>query len=640
MGQTNIWTHDFESSGGYNTSIAEFSDGSVDYFSRTNGSNISSSVNFSNIQDSYYFAAQDIDGEGASLPVTLTFNDIDISNYENLNFYIYLAEDDDGTEQDWDNADYVHIEYDLNNSGSFSNLISIEGTGGTNSEPALDTNYDGTGDVTNITETFTEFSNSINSTGSSIDIKITFYLNSSNEDIALDNLRISGSLIKYPTNETAIPIYSSQIDLSWNDNSNGDNVLLAFNTSNSFGTPSDGFTYNSGANLSGATVLQYSGTDSYSHTGLNTNATYYYKIWSYDGSNYSSGVEFNATTYTRLVINEILADPDGDANGDGTMDTYDDEFVELINTTNTSLDISGWKLYDGTGIQHTFEQNTQLPSEESIVIFGGGTPTNIPGLTQVTGSLGLNNGGDDIIIKDDNGATITSYTYGTLADNAQSIAREPDLRGNFVKHNSINSRDFSPGRDNTDNSALPVELSSFYVKSNSKAVSLVWQTETEVNNYGFEIERKHSNNTWNNIGFVKGKGNSNSTNKYKFVDEEVSPGKSYYYRLKQIDTDGKFVYSSTIDVTVESPTKFALKQNYPNPFNPETTIKFSLPEAAQVSLTVYNSIGEEVAELVNGKIEAGIHNINFNAEKLKSGIYIYRIHSEKFQAARKMLLLK
>jgi len=188
-----IHTLNFESAGGYTTSITEFTDGQYDYFIRTNGDNISGE-SFNNIHGSYYFAAQDIDGEGATLPVYLYINDINISGYTSLEFSIYLAEDDDGSNQDWDDQDYVHINYDIDNSGSYSNLLWVESSGGTNAAPRIDTNFDGTGDGTEITDTFTEFTASIAGTGSSIDIQIVFNLDSGDEDIAIDNIVISGVL--------------------------------------------------------------------------------------------------------------------------------------------------------------------------------------------------------------------------------------------------------------------------------------------------------------------------------------------------------------------------------------------------------------------------------------------------------------
>ena len=200
-GQTPFYTLDFETAGGYTTSVAEFTDGSGDFFLRTDGSDISSSVVYSNIEGSYYFAAMDIDGEGASLPVFLDIDDINISGETNLVFSVYLAEDDDGANQDWDEPDYLHIYYDIDNSGSFSNLLWIENDGSSfNSAPYIDTDFDGTGDGAEITDVFTQYTVSIPVTGSLLDLKFEFSLDSGDEDIGIDLIQMSSGTGPPPLN--------------------------------------------------------------------------------------------------------------------------------------------------------------------------------------------------------------------------------------------------------------------------------------------------------------------------------------------------------------------------------------------------------------------------------------------------------
>ncbi len=189
---------------------------------------------------------------------------------------------------------------------------------------------------------------------------------------------------------------------------------------------------------------------------------------------------------------------------------------------------------------------------------------------------------------------------------------------------------------------MPVELSSFTANVIGSNVQLKWRTQTEVNNYGFDIERKENNNhnsQWQKLTFIQGNGNSNSPKDYSFIDKDVKPGK-YSYRLKQIDNDGRFEYFNTADVNLSSINEFELVQNYPNPFNPTTTISFNLPEASNVKLTVSNILGQEIKTLVNEHKEAGVHSVEFNASDLPSGFYIYRIEAGKYVQTRKMLLVK
>jgi hypothetical protein len=189
---------------------------------------------------------------------------------------------------------------------------------------------------------------------------------------------------------------------------------------------------------------------------------------------------------------------------------------------------------------------------------------------------------------------------------------------------------------------LPVELTSFSATTIGSTVKLSWKTETEVSNYGFEVERyalSAERQAWEKIGFVNGNGNSNSPKSYTYEDKDVTAGK-YSYRLKQIDNDGQFEYSKTIEVDLGVPKKFELSQNYPNPFNPTTTIKFNLPEAGNVKLTLFNILGQEIKTLVNEFKESGVHTINFDASELNSGMYIYKIEAGNFVQTRKMTLVK
>ena len=188
---------------------------------------------------------------------------------------------------------------------------------------------------------------------------------------------------------------------------------------------------------------------------------------------------------------------------------------------------------------------------------------------------------------------------------------------------------------------LPVELSSFDFKLKNQDVVLNWMTATEINNYGFNVERKTENGSWSKIGFVKGSGNSNSYAHYSFIDDNVQGSGTFIYRLKQLDNDGSFKYSRELSVTINIPDVYFLKQNYPNPFNPLTKIEFGLKEDAFVKLFVYNILGERVSELVNGRLNAGYHKVEFNAGNLASGVYLYRLEvKNKFNAINKMIILK
>jgi hypothetical protein len=188
-------------------------------------------------------------------------------------------------------------------------------------------------------------------------------------------------------------------------------------------------------------------------------------------------------------------------------------------------------------------------------------------------------------------------------------------------------------------SIVPVELKSFSANVNNNSVALNWSTATETNNLGFNVERKSNQSDWQSIGFVPGFGTSTETHSYSFNDAQLNAG-SYTYRLKQVDFDGSFQYSNEVEVEIANPSGYLLAQNYPNPFNPSTTIEFSIPNNEFVNLTVYNSLGQEVAVLVNNVLTSGSHSANFDARGFASGIYIAKLTAGNFSDTKKMNLLK
>ncbi|PIP76886.1 MAG: hypothetical protein COW85_11860 [Ignavibacteria bacterium CG22_combo_CG10-13_8_21_14_all_37_15] len=187
-------------------------------------------------------------------------------------------------------------------------------------------------------------------------------------------------------------------------------------------------------------------------------------------------------------------------------------------------------------------------------------------------------------------------------------------------------------------STVPVEMTSFTCVANGSEVKINWRTATETNNNGFEIQRR-SEKEFVTIGFVKGTGTTTNTNDYSFTDKQLRYG-TYAYRLKQLDYSGKLEYSSIVEVQIVQGLGYSLMQNYPNPFNPKTNIKFSLPQTCHVKLTLYDALGNIGATLVNADKRAGIHEVEFNASNLSSGIYFYQIVTPGFSASKKLLLMK
>lgn len=168
----------------------------------------------------------------------------------------------------------------------------------------------------------------------------------------------------------------------------------------------------------------------------------------------------------QVIINEVLADPPadlvGDSNGDGIRSTTDDEFVELLNISDTSVDLSKWTISDIVDIRHEFPEGTIIKSGEAIVIFGGGVPSlSNPGaqfFTASSGGLGINNAGEELTLADSLGNTIDFFAFTNSLGNDVSITYtiEGDVNSGLIDHDQISSLIFSPGTRSDGSNFTPV----------------------------------------------------------------------------------------------------------------------------------------------------------------------------------------
>ncbi len=337
-----------------------------------------------------------------------------------------------------------------------------------------------------------------------------------------------------------------------------------------------------------------------------------------------------------LVVNEALADPPagtaGDANQDGTRSATDDEFVEIYNTSaSAGVDLAGHVLVDdGIGTRHVFPEGTVLGPEEAVVVFGGGSPSgSIPGIVQTasSGRLGLNNGGDSFTLRNGAGTTILTYDYdGSISD--ESRARDPDFTGGFVAHSSASGSGgdlFSPGRS-LSGTPLPVELADFEGTTTRRGVALTWQTASETDNAGFNVQRKTEAGTWNTIQFVEGGGTDPTGDRYQFTDTDLPHAVDVpTYRLEQVDTDGSTHVSDEITVR-RNVTEVQLRKPFPNPASRAATVQYALPRGQAVTMRLYDTLGRQVRTVVNER-KQGRHAQPLDVRGLASGVYVLRLQA-------------
>jgi hypothetical protein len=268
----------------------------------------------------------------------------------------------------------------------------------------------------------------------------------------------------------------------------------------------------------------------------------------------------------------------------------------------------------------------------------------------VNGIVTLTYGPDDGVndntnlrVASDQGAATGWYDLGGVGT--------ANTTGAIVSTVAIASADlpatYALGNLTTGSNYLPVELTSFYGTPREENIALSWTTATEVNSSKFIVERKAANlENWAEVGEVQAAGNSNAPKTYSFVDKSATGATSFDYRLSYVDVNGNTkVFGKTISVDAAVPESFSLSQNYPNPFNPSTIIKYALPQAAHVTIRIYNMLGQEVATIVNQQADKGFYKVTWDGRTstgnyAASGVYIYRIIAGNFVQTKKMNLLK
>ncbi|MCH7976866.1 MAG: T9SS type A sorting domain-containing protein [Bacteroidetes bacterium] len=190
--------------------------------------------------------------------------------------------------------------------------------------------------------------------------------------------------------------------------------------------------------------------------------------------------------------------------------------------------------------------------------------------------------------------------------------------------------------------AIPVELTSFgAVLLADGTARLNWATSSETNNAGFDVEHRLDEDDWVSVGFVEGHGTTTETNNYSFVTNVLERGGIHSFRLKQVDYDGQFEYSNEVEVAVDVPGSYALESAYPNPFNPSTAVRFSVAQSQHVTITLYDALGRQVADLYDGYAEANhFETIRVDGSFLPSGTYSVRLEGETVLGTTRIVLIK
>ncbi|HPG40290.1 MAG TPA: FlgD immunoglobulin-like domain containing protein [bacterium] len=302
-----------------------------------------------------------------------------------------------------------------------------------------------------------------------------------------------------------------------------------------------------------------------------------------------------------------------------------------LNGVRTGL--SNFKLWGST--DGTFGGDTQLGSTVAADP-GNGNSVSFSGFTSAIGTTGT-----FYFLTSDVSAGATGLIQGVIVANGNLTMNKGTLTGT-ITNAPLSNGDIS----------LPVELTLFTATMQKGAIILTWQTESETGNLGFILERAAGNNAWQPVASykthpaLKGQGNSATTTTYTFTDNTVLVGTEYRYRLGDVNTSGTVTMHSPISVTTTAlPQSTAMLNAYPNPFNPETTVKYTLHQDAQVTITVYDLLGRKVKTLVDEQQAAGAYQAVWNGTdavgaQAASGAYLVRMETAEVTQTQKVLFVK
>ncbi|MEL6720523.1 MAG: lamin tail domain-containing protein [Bacteroidota bacterium] len=367
-----------------------------------------------------------------------------------------------------------------------------------------------------------------------------------------------------------------------------------------------------------------------------------------------------------VVINEVLLDPSAsstpsgctgtaddnssDVDGDGNFEA-NDEFIELYNTTNTDIDISGWMLADDDGNSFTFPVGTIMAAEEYIVVISGWNGPAPQPINVFSQNLGLNNGGETIFLTDGMTCIVVRVGGSDRNDNdmpptgctAPFDADEDwggDQDGSAVGRNPDGSTSVAQGTCGTStpnmiNSPLPVELTKFTGKVVANTIQLEWITASELDNSHFEIERSENGKVFKSIGVVDGKGTTLETQYYRFEDTDPLPNLNYY-RLRQVDFDGTYAFSETIVLANDIGRKeFHI---YPNPTNGQTThLDYTTDQNGGLRLQITNLNGQLLLHQYFS-VTKGVNSLPLDLSTLSKGMYFISLQQGKRMIRQKIVL--
>ena len=669
LGQTQqIYILDFDGNGSYTTSTTEGLNGSSDYFTTTDGSNISASFSGMTFSDGNFFAAQDMDGV-VSDSETMTISGITIAGYTNLELRVYIAEDDDGSAQDWDANTEMLINYTID-SGSPNNGIHVQSVGGTNTEPAIDSDFDGTGNSPNITDTWTQYTHSISSTGSSMTITVAFNdLDAGDEDIAIDDIEVWGT----PSSTPVVGFVSTTSSVT-EGNSGTTNHTVDMELSNYQGSPVDVEITDAGTGSATGSGTDYS--FSTQTLTFNSNGTQSINV-TIQGDTDDEGDE---------TIDLDLAVTSGTANtGNDTHEVtiLDDDTPKILISqyveTSSGTTPKGIEIWNNSGGALDFSQNnlvvekytngsssptteatvsTGTLADNEVLVIGGSAlmnhmDNNVPSVMFIEDPFSFN--GDDALeilyggtqvdvfgtIGSDPGSSWDGNGVSTEGQNIQLLGgitsgstgfSDPSTRFETVVNNVTGFGDLTGFGSAPGGAPLPITLQTLTATPKANTTHLHWRTATELNNDYMAVEHSTDGRRYSEIGRVLGAGTTQEPHDYRFTHEAPAPGLNYY-RLRQVDYDGQYEYHGP--VTARFGNAGGVLEVFPTVTAGELTVSYQGQLDNDATLSIQSVPGRTLRQWAwdskSGRRTA------FSVADLPAGWYVLRLRSGREVVAGRFL---
>ena len=644
--------------------------------------------------DGSFLAAQDTDdpdvGPSPAAPVQIAWTGIDITGLSNLVFNGAFAEvlDDEG---DIDASDFLLLEYQIDG-GGYQPLLAFENDGsGSNTTFLEDTDFDGTGDGASITSsdgTMTTFTKGIPGTGASLDLRFTAHVNAGDEDVAIDDFTVVGASGPVPpsvqfaatgatvsedagTATVAVELTNPDgsavsVDVVLDAGSSADASDLGGYTTQTVTFPSDA--------SDGATrQITIDVTDDDATEGPEV-ATFALQNLTSSGAaaigtpgTFDLSIDDNDVS-TQIIISQYAED--GNLKG-----------VELLNVSDGPIDFSAQPL-----VLNRYANGSPSPTEEvavssgtlasgDVIVFADSENTAWADASIAFTDVNLQFNGNDALevvlggITQDVFGTIGQDPGGSWAANgvdtrdqnlevrSSIMAGDPDgwtdpsVRFRTIDAAPLDNGSSDGGLDDFQDvdgfgtgDPLPVELTAFTVAASGTVATLAWETASETNNAGFEVQHRapgaSADAGWMALGFVDGAGTTDVPQAYRFRTRALAPG-VHTFRLKQVDFDGTVALSPERTLTVRTGRTLTLRG--PNPMRSgqqmRLTVQVAAPQPVRVAL--YNILGQRVATLFRGTASPQAPaQATLSTGRLASGVYFVRVSGPSAQATERITVVR